>query len=48
VALRGLVESGQVMPVIDHIFPLRDTAAAITYLHEGRARGKIVITLDGA
>jgi NADPH:quinone reductase-like Zn-dependent oxidoreductase len=47
VALRGLVESGQVTPVIDRVFPLRDTAAAITYLHEGRARGKIVVTLDG-
>jgi NADPH:quinone reductase-like Zn-dependent oxidoreductase len=40
-----LIESGQVTPTIDRTFPLRDAAAAIRYLHEGHARGKVVLTV---
>jgi NADPH:quinone reductase-like Zn-dependent oxidoreductase len=45
VALRHLVESGDVTPVLDRTYPLSDTAAAIRRLIEGQARGKIVITI---
>jgi NADPH:quinone reductase-like Zn-dependent oxidoreductase len=45
VPLREMVEAGQVMPAIDRTFPLRDAPAAIQYLHEGRASGKVVITI---
>jgi NADPH:quinone reductase-like Zn-dependent oxidoreductase len=45
VALRHLVESGDVKPVLDRTYPLSDTAAAIRRLIEGQARGKIVITI---
>jgi NADPH:quinone reductase-like Zn-dependent oxidoreductase len=44
-ALRDLIESGTVAPVIDRTYPLGQTPAAIQYLHEGRARGKVVITI---
>jgi NADPH:quinone reductase-like Zn-dependent oxidoreductase len=44
-ALRELVESGQITAVIDRTYPLGDVAAAIRYLVEGHARGKIVITV---
>jgi NADPH:quinone reductase-like Zn-dependent oxidoreductase len=44
-ALRELIEAGKIEPVIDRIYPLADVPAAIRYLVEGRARGKIVITL---
>lgn len=44
-ALRELVESGQVRPVIERTYPLGDVAAAIRYLVESHARGKIVITV---
>lgn len=40
-----LVEAGQVRPVIDRTYPLAETAAAIAYLEEGHARGKVVITV---
>ncbi|SFI31107.1 NADPH:quinone reductase [Paenibacillus sp. UNC496MF] len=40
---KALVEAGQVVPVIDRQYPLKDAAQAIRYLGEGRAKGKIVV-----
>ncbi len=40
-----LIDSGAVAPTIDRTFPLSETAKAITYLEEGHARGKVVITV---
>lgn len=45
IVLRDLIESGEVAPVIDRTYPLGDVATAIRYLVEGRARGKVVITI---
>ena len=47
-ALRTLIESGHVRPVIDRTYPLDEVPDAIRYLHEGHARGKVVIGLDRA
>lgn len=44
-ALRHLVESGAVAPAIDRTFPLDEVPAAVRYLLEGRARGKVVIAV---
>jgi NADPH:quinone reductase-like Zn-dependent oxidoreductase len=44
-ALRELIESGQVTPAIDRTYPLGEVSAAIEYVREGHARGKVVITL---
>ena len=44
--LQKLLETGQVTPVIDRSYPLTDVPAAIRYLEEGHARGKVVITID--
>jgi NADPH:quinone reductase-like Zn-dependent oxidoreductase len=44
-ALRELVESGKIAPAIDRTYPLSETPAAIQYVQEGRARGKVVITV---
>jgi NADPH:quinone reductase-like Zn-dependent oxidoreductase len=44
----GLVEAGKVVPVIDRRYALSETAAAVRYLEEGHAKGKIVITVCGA
>jgi NADPH:quinone reductase-like Zn-dependent oxidoreductase len=38
-----LIEAGTVTPVLDRIYPLGRAAEAIRYLHDGHARGKIVI-----
>jgi NADPH:quinone reductase-like Zn-dependent oxidoreductase len=43
--MRDLIESGQVAPAIDRTYPLRDTAAAVRYVQEGRACGKVVVTI---
>ena len=43
--LGDLIDSGQITPTIDRSYPLSQTAAAIRYLQEGRACGKIVITV---
>jgi NADPH:quinone reductase-like Zn-dependent oxidoreductase len=47
-SLKALIESGEVTPVIDRTYPLDEVPDAIRYLHEGHARGKIVIGLDRA
>ena len=43
-ALKGLIETGDVMPVIDRTYRLNEVPAAIRYLEQGHARGKVVIT----
>ena len=43
VALRELIESGQVRPAIDRSYRLPETAAAIRHLLDGHARGKVVV-----
>jgi NADPH:quinone reductase-like Zn-dependent oxidoreductase len=43
--LQDLIESGKITPAIDEIYPLSQTPAAIRHVQEGRARGKIVITI---
>ena len=46
VVLAGLIESGQVTPAVDRTFPLAEAAAAVTYMAEGRARGKVVVEVS--
>jgi len=43
--LKELMEAGKVTPVIDRQYPLSEVPAALRYLGEGHARGKIVITV---
>ena len=43
--LRELIEAGRVTPVIDRTYPLAEVPDAIRYMHEGHARGKVVITV---
>jgi NADPH:quinone reductase-like Zn-dependent oxidoreductase len=42
--MKGLIEAGKVRPVIDRRYPMSETAAAIRYLEEGHANGKVVLT----
>ena len=44
--LKELVEAGEVVPVIDRRYPLRDAADALRYREEGHAQGKVVITVE--
>ncbi|HYQ68016.1 NAD(P)-dependent alcohol dehydrogenase [Actinophytocola sp.] len=45
VALRELIESGRLTPVIDRTYPLSETAEAIRYVETEHARAKVVITM---
>jgi NADPH:quinone reductase-like Zn-dependent oxidoreductase len=40
-----LLESGDVVPVIDRRYSLNQVPEAIRYMEEGHARGKVVITI---
>lgn len=40
-----LIHAGKVKPIIDKRYPLSETAAALRYLEEGHARGKVVVTV---
>jgi NADPH:quinone reductase-like Zn-dependent oxidoreductase len=42
--LRELLDAGTIRPVIDRRYPLEDGAAALAYLGEGHAKGKVVVT----
>ena len=44
--LAELMAAGKVRPVIDRVYPLDEIRPAMTYLETGRARGKVVITVD--
>jgi NADPH:quinone reductase-like Zn-dependent oxidoreductase len=45
VVLKELIEAKQVTPVIDRRYTLSEAPAAIRYLKEGHARGKVVIAV---
>jgi NADPH:quinone reductase-like Zn-dependent oxidoreductase len=44
--LGDMMQSGKVKPVIDRTYKLSELPAAIAYLEEGHARGKVVITVE--
>jgi NADPH:quinone reductase-like Zn-dependent oxidoreductase len=44
--LGELMQSGAVAPVIDRRYPLEQASEAIRYLEAGRARGKVVVTVE--
>jgi NADPH:quinone reductase-like Zn-dependent oxidoreductase len=45
VVLTGLVESGQVTPAIDRVFPLAEAPGAVAHMTAGLARGKVVVAV---
>ena len=46
--LGELVATGKLEPVIDRRYSLSEVPDAVRYVEEGHARGKVIITLDGA
>lgn len=46
--VKELIDGGRFEPVVDRSFPLAEVPAAIRHLESGVARGRIVITIDGA
>jgi NADPH:quinone reductase-like Zn-dependent oxidoreductase len=43
--LKDLIEAGKITPVIDRTYPLGEVPEAIRYVEQGKARGKVVITV---
>jgi NADPH:quinone reductase-like Zn-dependent oxidoreductase len=46
VAIKELLETGKVVPVLDQCYPLSETAEAMRLMGTRHARGKIIITLE--
>src|SRR5829696_5285269 len=44
--LAALYDAGHLRPIIDQTFPFDQTLDALAYVEQGRANGKVVITLD--
>jgi NADPH:quinone reductase-like Zn-dependent oxidoreductase len=44
-ALMELIAAGKIKPVIDRRFPLNEVVEALRYVDDGRARGKVIITI---
>ena len=45
--LAGLIEDGQVTPVVGATYPLHRAADAVRHQHQGHALGKVVLTVAG-
>jgi NADPH:quinone reductase-like Zn-dependent oxidoreductase len=46
VLVKGLLEAGEVVPVVDRRYPLHEVAEALRYYGGGHAQGKVVITVE--
>lgn len=46
--LAALMESGELKPVVDQVFPYDDLQNALRYVETGRSRGKTIVTLASA
>lgn len=45
IALKEMIEAGQLMPVIDRTYPLSETPQAMDHVGMGHAHGKVAITV---
>ena len=46
VEIKGLIESGQIAPVIDRTYPLSEVPNAMRYVTTGQHKGRIVIAME--
>lgn len=44
--LTMLIDAGHLRPVVDRVFPFDAMLEAVAYVDQGRAKGKVVVTLD--
>jgi len=44
--LGEMMQSGKLKPIIDRTYKLSEVPAAIAYVEEGHARGKVIITVE--
>ena len=43
--ITSLIEAGIIRPVIDHVFPFKETNEALADIETGRAKGKVVVKI---
>lgn len=43
--ITSLIDAGKIKPIVDQVFPFKQTNEAVKYIESGRAKGKVVITL---
>jgi NADPH:quinone reductase-like Zn-dependent oxidoreductase len=41
----GLIEGGKLTPIVDRTYALADTAEGLSYVEQGHAHGKVVVTV---
>jgi alcohol dehydrogenase len=44
--ITSLIDRGIIRPVVDRVFPFASTKEAMAYVETGRARGKVVVSLE--
>ncbi len=44
--ITSLIDAGIVRPVVDRVFPFASTTQAMAYVETGRAKGKVVVSLE--
>ena len=45
--LAGMIEAGDIRPVIDRVYPFGEAPDALRYVEEGHPKGKVVLSLGG-
>ena len=43
--ITSIIESGDIRPVMDRVFPFEATNDALAYIETGRSRGKVVVVV---
>ena len=41
----SLIDSGAIRPVVDRVFPFESTKAALAYVEQGQAKGKVIVKI---
>lgn len=44
--ITSLIDAGAIVPVVDRVFPFQQTQQALDYVETGRAKGKVIVTLQ--
>jgi NADPH:quinone reductase-like Zn-dependent oxidoreductase len=43
--IRELIETGEIKPIVDKVFPFEEAINGLRYLQKGRAKGKVIISV---